>query len=140
LLAVVPVSGSLATQAGGHLILPRNFFRTRAGNPYPSVENRHDAIDVHYPVQEQDQVTYMLPPGFNVEGKPEDATVKFEQGAAFQMKAKAEGTSVANTRVLARGFTMLESKDYAPLRDFYQKVVAADQQQLVLTPSAQAVN
>ena len=140
LLAIVPVSGALATQTGSRLMLPRNFFRTRDSNPYPSDESRQSPIDVHYPGEEQDQVTYVLPAGFNVEGKPEDAMVKFEQGAAFQMKAKSEGGTVANTRVLARGFTMLDAKAYSPLRDFYQKVVSADQQQLVLSPAAQATN
>jgi hypothetical protein len=140
LLAIVPVSGNLAMQVGGRLVLPRNFFRTREGNPYPSEDDRQSPVDALYPAQEQDQITYVFPAGFNVEGKPEDAVMKIEQGAAFQMKMKAEGASVANTRVLARGFTMLDSKSYGALRDFYQKVVAADQQQLVLTPAAQAVN
>ncbi|HEY3705792.1 MAG TPA: DUF3857 domain-containing protein [Terracidiphilus sp.] len=140
LLAIVPVSGNLATQAGGHLVLPRNFFRTRETNPYPSEDARLSPIDVHYPAQEQDHVTYVLPSGFVVEGKPEESMVKFQDGAAFEMKAKAEGSAVANTRVLARSFTMLDAKDYGSLRDFYQKVVAADQQQIVLSPAAQATN
>ena len=48
--------------------------------------------------------------------------------------------AAANTRVLARSFTMLDAKDYGSLRDFYQKVVTADQQQIVLSPAAQATN
>jgi hypothetical protein len=140
LLAIVPVSGTLATPAGNRLVLPRNFFRTGETNPYPSDDARLSPIDVHYPVQEQDQITYVLPSGFNLEGKPDEALVKFPSGAAYEMKAKSEGTSISNTRVLARGFTLLDARDYTPLRDFYQKVVSADQQQLVLTPAAQATN
>jgi hypothetical protein len=36
-------------------------------------------------------------------------------------------------RVFARNFCLLYPKDYNDLRDFYQKVAAADQAQLVLT-------
>jgi len=35
--------------------------------------------------------------------------------------------------VLAYNFVILDSKNYSDLHDFYQKVAAADQQQLVLT-------
>jgi hypothetical protein len=37
---------------------------------------------------------------------------------------------------LARSFTFAGTDDYQTLRDFYQKVATADQQQLVLTASA----
>jgi hypothetical protein len=138
LLAIVPVSGSLAAPAGGRLILPRNFFRTREANPYPADESRVSPIDVHYPEQEQDQITYVLPAGFNLEAKPEDSAMKLEQNAAYQVKAKVDGSSVTNIRILARGFTLLEPSEYAELRDFYQKVATADRQELVLSPAAQA--
>jgi Domain of Unknown Function with PDB structure (DUF3857) len=140
LLAIVAVSGKPATQAGARLVLPRNFFRTRESNPYPSEESRISPIDARYPEQEQDQITYVVPAGFSLEGKPEDSAVKLEQDAAYQVKAKMEGNSVTNTRVLARGFTWLDPKEYTHLRDFYQKVVTADQQELVLSPAAQATN
>jgi hypothetical protein len=46
------------------------------------------------------------------------------------------------TRTLARAFTLLQPDEYSPMRDFYQKVQSADQQQIVLTNStaAQKVN
>jgi hypothetical protein len=140
LLAVVAVSGKPAAQAGGRLVLPRSFFRTREANPYPADDSRISPVDVHYPEQEQDQITYVLPAGFSLEGKPEDSSAKLEQDAAYQAKAKLEGNSVTSTRVLARGFTWLAPAQYTPLRDFYQKVITADRQDLVLTPAAQATN
>jgi hypothetical protein len=139
-LAVVAVSGKPAAQAGGRLVLPRNFFRARETNPYPADDARISPIDVHYPEQEQDQITYTLPAGFSLEGKPEDSAAKLEQDAAYQAKAKVDGNSVTSTRVLARGFTWLDPKQYGELRDFYQKVVTADRQDLVLSPADQAAN
>ncbi|UWZ85599.1 DUF3857 and transglutaminase domain-containing protein [Occallatibacter riparius] len=140
LLAIVSVSGKPASQAGSRLVLPRNFFRAREANPYPADDSRISPVDVHYPEQEQDQITYVLPAGFSLEGKPEDASAKLEQDAAYQSKAKIEGNSVTSTRVLARGFTWLAPVQYTPLRDFYQKVVTADRQDLVLAPGTQATN
>jgi len=140
LVAVVNLSGTLGSSAGGRIVLPRNFFSTRENNPYPADDARTNPVDVHYPAEEQDQITYVLPAGFTVEGKPEDAVLKWESNAAYEQKAKVAPNSFTSTRVLARGFTLLEAKDYSGLRDFYQKVVTADQQQVVLAPAAQAAN
>jgi len=63
--------------------------------------------------------------------------MKWEENASYQLKSKVEPNSIVTARILARGFTLLDAKDYAPLRDFFQKVVTADQQQLVVS-AAQA--
>ena len=140
LLAIVPVSGTLGTPAGARIVLPRSFFDTRESNPFPSDDARTSPVDVHYPMQEQDQITYVLPAGYSVEGKPQDSAEKWESNAVFQLKLKADATSVTSARTLARGFTLLDAKDYTGLHDFYQKVTTADQQQLVLASGAQATN
>jgi hypothetical protein len=40
--------------------------------------------------------------------------------------------------VLARGFTTLDPADYDGLRDFYQKTITADQQQLLMNVASPA--
>jgi Domain of Unknown Function with PDB structure (DUF3857)/Transglutaminase-like superfamily len=133
LVAVVPVSGALADHAGGHLVLPRLFFETKETDPFPSDANRLLPVDMHYPAQEQEQITYNLPPGFGLETAPQDASLKWEENAAYQLRSKTEGNTITTGRVLARGFTLLEPAEYGKLRDFYDKVATADRQQLVLT-------
>ena len=133
LLAVVPISGTLGTQSGNRLILPRLFFGSREGNPFPTNESRILPVDMGFPAQEQEQVTYVLPAGFGLEVMPPDEKFTFENNAAFQLRTKINGASVTNARILARGFTLLEAKDYGQLRDFYQKVVTAERQQLVVS-------
>lgn len=140
LLAIVTVAGDLGTPAGTRLALPRNFFGTRQENPYPTEENRTNPVDVRFPAQTQDQITYVLPAGLALADKPQESLLKWDQNALYQAKTKAEANSVTNVRLVARGFTMLEPKDYAGLHDFFQKVVAANQDQIVLTPATQAVN
>ena len=132
LLAVIPVSGSLSKNAQGRIELPRNFFEAQEKNPFPE-GSRELPIDLRYPAQEQEQITYALPPGYALEATPKDANLKWEDNAAYQLHTKVEGSSIIQARILARGFTLLEPKDYLQLHDFYQKVVAADQQPLVLS-------
>jgi len=137
LLAVIPVSGSLSKNASGRIELPRNFFEAQEKNPFPAESARELPVDMRYPAQEQEQITYTVPPGYALEGNPQDANLKWEDNAAFQLRTKVEGSSIIGARILARGFTLLDAKDYTQLHDFYQKVVAADQQPLVLS-AAQA--
>jgi hypothetical protein len=47
----------------------------------------------------------------------------------------AQNGSIQVKRALAHNYTILEPKEYADLRGFYQKVATADQQPLVLTAS-----
>ena len=136
LLAVIQVSGSFAKDAEGHLEVPRLFFESKESNPFPPDKERELPVDMRYPAQEQEQITYVLPAGFAIKGNPEDANLRWEENAAYQLRTKVAGDSITDARILARGFTLLEAKDYNGLRDFYQKVVAADQQKLVLTGPA----
>ena len=135
LLAVIPVSGSFSRNADGRIVLPRMFFEAQEKNPFPEESSRELPIDMRYPAQEQEQITYVLPAGFSLERTPPDADVKWQENAAFQLRTKVQGSSVTGARILARGFTLLDARDYEGLRDFYQKVISADQQPLVLSAS-----
>lgn len=138
LLAVIPVTGTLAGQTSGKIALPRFFFESRESNPFPAEGDRTLPVDMRYPAQDQEQITYQLPAGFTLESKPQDAVLRFSQDAGYEARTRVTPNSITNARVLARGFTFLSPKDYPQLRDFYQKVVATDQQQLVLG-SSQAI-
>jgi Transglutaminase-like superfamily len=136
LVAVVQITGSLANRTGTKLILPRLFFESKEVNPFPADTTRFFPVDMQFAAQEQDQITYTLPAGYTLGAAPEDVKFTWENNAAYQLKSKADATSVVSARVFARGFTLLEAKEYGALRDFYQKVTTADQQQLVLSPQS----
>ena len=132
LVAVIPVTGMLATSAGKHLVLPRLFFDTRDSNPFPAESQRVWPVDMHYPAQEQEQITYQLPAGFKLETPPADVNERWAENAAYIVRTQVAANSVTNARILARGFTVLDPSQYSALRDFYQKVAQDDHQQLVL--------
>jgi len=133
LLAVLNVSGSFQKDSAGQLAVPRLFFESQEGNPFPADQVRELPIDMHYPAQEQEQITYVLPAGYTLKESPEDANLRWEENAAYQLRTKVSGGTITDARIFARGFTVLEAKDYEKARDFYEKVIAKDQQQLVLS-------
>lgn len=133
LLAIIPVTGSFSKGADGKIELPRMFFEAREQNPFPPANPRELPIDMRYPAQEQEQITYVLPPGYTLMKIPQEEHLRWDENAAYEVRSKVEGSTVTNARILARGFTLLDPKEYEDLRSFYQKVIAADQQPMVMT-------
>jgi hypothetical protein len=54
----------------------------------------------------------------------------------YGIKTTQKAGTVTINRQLVRAFTLAKAEEYQDLRGFYQKVAAADQQQLVLTTAA----
>ncbi|MFP5237162.1 MAG: DUF3857 domain-containing protein [Acidobacteriota bacterium] len=132
LIAVIKVSGTLGTATGKRFFLPGLFFESRGSDPFVSEAKRTTPVDVEYPEQVKDTVTYRLPAGYSVESAPTATDVPWAKTAALRISAKADGNTVEVDRNLAYNFTLLDAKNYGPLHDFYQKVAAADQQEIVL--------
>jgi hypothetical protein len=139
LVAVVQISGKFANRNGGNLEVPRLFFDSKEKDPFPKDSSRSLPVDMHYPAEEQEQITYTLPAGFAPQHVPEDVKLNWENNAAYQLRSKVDAGSILNARLLARGFTLLDAGDYGKLTDFYSKVTAADQQQMVLVSQAAGV-
>ncbi len=135
LTGIVNVSGALGAATGKHFFLPGLFFQSRAKHPFVAQDKRTIPIDVHFPLAEQDDVTYHLPPGFTIENMPQDADNSWPDHAVLKIHSTKGENSVTVVRLLVYNFTLLDPGEYSNLHDFYLKVAAADQQQLVLTTS-----
>ena len=133
LLAMVKVSGGLATATGKHMFLPELFFASHASHPFAAQDKRITAVDVHYPSMEQDEVNYHLPAELSLEAPPAPASIGWPNHAIFKSSSSVKGDVVTTTRAVGYNFTVLDPKEYGDLHDFYQKIAGADQQQLVLT-------
>jgi Domain of Unknown Function with PDB structure (DUF3857)/Transglutaminase-like superfamily len=133
LMGIVKLRGNLGAVTGKRFFLPGLFFESRAKHPFIAQQKREIPIDVHYPSIEQDDVTYHLPAGYSVESAPKAASLSWPEHAFMKIAASPANGSVSISRSMAFNFTLLDPKDYSDLHDFYQKVSAADQQQLVLT-------
>jgi hypothetical protein len=138
--AVVNVTGSLGIPAGKRLIVPTFFFETRGTVPFVNEPVRLLPVDMHYPDRITDQITYRLPDGLTVEGAPQDANVSWRGHALFVAKSLTQPDQITIAQTLTRAFTMVKPEEYQDLRGFYQKVAAADQEQLVLTAATRSGN
>jgi hypothetical protein len=133
LVAIVNVSGNLGAFTGKRLFLPEMFFEAHTKHPFVAQDKRTVPIDVHYPSTERDEVTYRLPAEFTMETAPPPTDISWPKSALLKASADPKGNVVTVGRVAAFNFTLLAPEAYNDLHDFYRKVAAADQQQLVFT-------
>jgi len=136
LMGIVKLSGNMGTRTGKRVFLPGVFFASHAKHPFVADEKRQTPVDMEYADNIQDQVTYRLPQGFTVETAPPATSIPWTGHAAFDLKSAVDKGTIEVDRRFARAFTQVPPKDYSALRDFYQKIATADQQQLVLTTAA----
>ena len=135
LVAVVKADGTLGAATQKRLLLPGFFFQTRSHQPFVDQPQRQEPVDMRYADQVTDQVTFHLPPGYTIEGAPQDSKFTWPSHAIFATKSVSTAGQVTIARQFSRGFTLAKPEEYQDLRGFYQKVATADQQQLVLTAS-----
>ncbi len=133
LIAICKVTGSLGTATAKRLLLPGFFFETRGHVPFVKQEKRLEQVDMHYGDQVTDIVVYHLPAGMTVEGAPQDTKVSWAGHAVFIVKSQSDAGKLTIAHSVARGFALAKPDEYQDLRGFYQKVAAADQEELVLT-------
>jgi hypothetical protein len=136
LVSFIKVQGAAGTATSKHLLVPGLFLETRRSHPFVDEEKRQTPVDMQYGEQVADQVIYHLPPGLEVESAPQPGKIPWEGHAVLLINSKTEPGQVTVTSTLARAFALAKTEEYQDLRDFYKKVAAADQQQLVLSATA----
>jgi hypothetical protein len=126
----------LGVPAGTRLIVPTFFFETRGSKPFVNEAVRQLPVDMHYAERVTDQITYRLADGMTVDGAPQDASFSWPGHALFVAKSLTQPGQITTAQTLTRAFTIAKPDEYQDLRGFYQKVVAADQGQIVLAVDA----
>jgi hypothetical protein len=138
LVAQINLNGSMGTATSRRLMLPGFFFETRGHQPFVGQEKRLEPVDMRYGEKVTDQIVYHLPDGLTVEGAPQAANNSWPGHAVYAVKTIQGSGQITIVRSLTRAFTQAKPEEYQDLRGFYQKVDAADQQQLILTASPAA--
>jgi hypothetical protein len=134
------VDGALGTATGKRIVLPAFFFSADAHTEFVSEEKRESPVDMHFAEQVIDDAVYHLPAGFTVEGGPQTVQLPWPEHAALVVKTQTAPGTLDIKHIFARAFVLLDAKEYGALRDYYQKVAANDQQQVVLTSGGAAGN
>jgi hypothetical protein len=137
-VALVQAKGDAGTATSKRVLVPGFFFEARGSHPFVDQDKRQAPVDMHFGEQVTDQVIYRLPADLQVESAPQSSKIPWEGRAVLLVKSKSDPGQVTITRTFARAFTFATTDEYKNLHDFYQKVAAADQQQLVLTRTTTA--
>jgi hypothetical protein len=141
LAVTVSVGGRMGVSTvGHHLLVPAHFFASRTMQPFVHEASRTEAVDMHYAAMSSDAVTYHLPEGFSVDGLPPDLPIVWTGQAVFQATFRLSANTVSISRVFGRSTAIFDAKQYNDLRDFYQKVAAADEQQIVFKQAGSAAS
>ena len=136
LMAAVNLTGNLASATGKRLFVPSELFASHATHPFVATAARQTLVDMHYAFTVTDDVTLHVPDGYALESAPGDETQSWAGHGLFRTKAVTTPQTVRLVRSMALATAMFQAKEYADLRDFYQKAAGADSQQIVLVRSA----
>jgi len=91
----------------------------------------------HYPSEKVDKVTIDLPLGWQVSSVPQPAT-NDAKVLLYAMKVENNNGTLHVERRVKSDIISLDPKYYPALRQFYQAVRTADDQQIVLQPALAA--
>lgn len=132
------VSGAVGTVTGKRVLLPAFLFSAATERTFVSEDKREWPVDLHYAEQVIDDVVYHLPTGYQVESAPQAAQLPWPDHAALVVKVTTDPAknTVDVRHIFARAFALLDAKEYPALHDYYQKMAANDQQQVVLAQAA----
>ena len=133
LIALVKLTGNLGVQTGHRVMLPGFFFESRGLTPFVKLDKRQTAVDMEYPSQVVEQMSYILPEGFSAQGVPADRKEVWDKHSVFGSKTVSAPGKIIVGRSLSTAFTKAEPEEYGDLRSFYQKIASDDEQQIVLS-------
>ncbi len=126
-----------ASSAGKRVMVPAAMFTAHEKGIFEHA-NRVHPIYFDYPYETADDVTVELPAGWQVASVP---SAKTEDGHVVSYNLKVDGeTSLHLSRTLRIDFLYLEQKYYPALRNFFQAVRTADEEQVVLQPGTATAN
>jgi hypothetical protein len=121
---------NLVSSAGSKTVVPVSIFTTQAKNPFAPTTRKHP-IYFPYPSSEEDVVKLTVPAELKIATIPQLTDLK---GGALNYRAetKREESAITFKRSASIGVSMIETKYYDAIRNFFNAVATADEQPLVL--------
>ena len=101
---------------------PASFSPPAAAEQFVAEEKRETPVDLHYAEQVIDDAIYHLPTGYTVESAPPAVQLPWPEHAALVVKTQPAPGVIDIKHIFARGFVLLDPKEYSALRDYYQKI------------------
>jgi hypothetical protein len=125
--------------AGRRALLPVGIFSAPEKHIFEHADRVHP-IYFQFPFEKVDDVTIDLPLGWQVQSLPQPQN-QDGRVITYDLMAEKAANSLHLTRKVKVEVLLLETKYYAPLRNFFQVVRTGDEEQIVLQPgTATAAN
>lgn len=122
-----------AAQAAGDFIYVSPFLAMRESeNPF-QLKDRSFPVDFGHPQRTTFTLTLKLPDGYTVTETPSNAGVELpEKAGSFARVTQTAGNRIMMRAALQLSKPVFEPSQYSGLRDFFDRVVAAQAEQIVL--------
>jgi len=137
LIVKYSVKGPVGSSTGKRLLVANDIFTSNEKPTFPH-EKREIAVDMRYPQWTQDAVRITYPPSLKVESSPSSDKIMFQQFAGYTLNSTATANSITVRRDFELAEVLFFQKEYAGLRDFYNKFETKDQESMVFTTAAGA--
>jgi hypothetical protein len=112
------------------------FFGRQKENPF-KLQERTFPVDFAYGRKLAYTLNLTLPEGYGVQELPQNLMISLpNDGAQFRRLCKAEGNQLQFTCQMGIKKLLFEPKEYQALREFYDRIVAAHAEQIVLRRGA----
>ncbi len=121
---------SWASEAGSRSLLTVGLFGAGEKHLFDHAERVHP-IYFRFPFQRVDEVTIEPPPGWKIMNVPE-AQKKDGHVVVYASEARIDKGKLQLRRTLNVDIMLMDAKYYPALRDFFQTVSSADEQQVLL--------
>ena len=118
------------TPAGRRLLIPTDVFQFTEKHPFPHATRLHP-VYFRNPFREVDELTVQVPAGYKIENVPAPVNAQEAYGQ-FQVSRTRDGNNLKVKRTLVVDGFYYPTTWYPSLRNFFNKVRAADEEQAVL--------
>jgi hypothetical protein len=124
-----------ASAAGHRTLVSVGLFSAQEKHTFDHAERVHP-IYFAYPYREFDDATIQIPSGWRVSSLPAGRSQELGGIVVFDLRLESGQRQLHLTRMLSVNFVGLDAKYYSALRNFFQSVRGADEQQILLEPGA----
>ncbi|WP_431137145.1 transglutaminase domain-containing protein [Psychroserpens mesophilus] len=119
-------------EIGGNLYFSPMFFMATKESPF-KLEERKYPIDFIFPFEDKYLINIMIPDGYQVESLPESGIYEFKNNdAKFTYMIKENGKYLQLAVSLDLNTSFINSVDYKGFKDFFEKIVEKQSEQIVL--------
>ncbi len=104
-------------------------------NPFKLEERKHP-VDFVTPIQESLAFSHEIPEGLVVDFIPANANIRLGRDASYVFGAKVEGNKIEFSSFLNIRKTMFLPDEYQAIKEFFDKIVEKQAEQVILKKSS----